>query len=61
MNKYTNLRKMFAQSEQQDHKFNKKLHESDIIQEILERIAELEDRLDKLEQDDNKEVNKFGI
>lgn len=60
MNKYTNLRKMFSQSKQ-DNSFNKKLYDSDIIQVLYERIAELEDRLDKLEQDDNKEVHKFGI
>ena len=60
-NKYTALRKMFGQTKQ-DKGFNKKLFDSDIIQELHERINELEDRLDKLEPGDNKEeVHKFGI
>lgn len=58
MNKYTNLRKMFSQSKQ-DNDYNKKLYDSDIIQTLYERIAELEDRVKELE--DNKEVHKFGI
>jgi hypothetical protein len=57
MNKYTNLRKMFAQSKQ-DNDYNKKLYNSDIIQTLYERIAELEDRVKQLE--DNKGF-KFGI
>ena len=48
MNKYTNLRKLFAQTKQ-DNNFNKKLYDSDIIQTLHERINELEDRIMKLE------------
>jgi hypothetical protein len=58
MNKYTEFRKMFTQSKQQDNDYNKKLYNSDIIQTLYERIAELEDRVKELE--DNKGF-KFGI
>jgi hypothetical protein len=49
MNKYTTLRKLFAQSKQ-DKDFNKKLYDSDIIQVLHERINELEDRIKQIEQ-----------
>jgi hypothetical protein len=49
LNKYTSLRKLFAQSKQ-DNGFNKKLYDTDIIQGLYERIAELEDRINVLEQ-----------
>lgn len=54
MNKYTELRKKFAQTKQ-DHDFNKKLYDTDIIQTLHEQIRALEDRIEKLESQINGE------
>jgi len=54
MNKYTELRKKFAQTKQ-DNDFNKKLYDTDIIQTLYEQINALEDRIVKLESQINGE------
>jgi hypothetical protein len=48
-NKYTAIRKIFSQPVKQDNSFNKKLYDSDITQDVLDRLNELEDRIKKLE------------
>ncbi len=48
-NKYTAIRKLLGQSPKQDNDFNKKLYNSNLTQDVLDRLNELEDRIRKLE------------
>lgn len=45
---------MFESPMEKRNKFNKKLYNTAIIQGIFDRIAELQDRVDKLERRDLK-------
>ncbi len=49
-NKYTAIRKLLGTSApKQDNDFNKKLYNSNLTQDVLDRLNELEDRIRKLE------------